>query len=355
MQITPIHTLHEFDKLRPDWDAAYAADAHAQVFVSWAWLRGWFEVTPHTWFALAARPDPTAPYVAFFPVSVRPVRRYGVELSRDLHMGGNPGADYTGFVCPPAHEEGAVSAFAAFVQRRLRWDRFHLKDVLDPRLDFFLTHFPSQDYDVQCADNLSCPYIPLPESWDRFAQDFMGRWTRRDIQRFFRRVENGNGFRLAHAQGDNLEPQMEAFFQLLRLRWGPGEQALSRNRVIFRRCLENDSLWLGVLWDATEPVAGLAAFVDRQKKTFAAYMVAYDEKYSRMSPGKGMCGYGVRYAIQNGFQVFDFLRGDEKYKHLFGAMERFNRDAVIQRRGLRMAARRLVKGWGHALKGLAGT
>jgi len=105
--------------------------------VSWAWLRGWFEVTPHAWRVLAARPAPKAPYVAFFPVSVRPARRYGVEGSRELYMGGNPGADYTGFVCLPEYEERAVSAFAAFVQRQMKWDRFHLKDVLDPRLDFF--------------------------------------------------------------------------------------------------------------------------------------------------------------------------------------------------------------------------
>jgi len=147
---------------------------------------------------------------------------------------------------------------------------------------------------------------------------------------------------------------MDAFFQLLKLRWRPGEQALSRDRTLFRRCFENGSLWLRMLWDKGEPVAGLAAFVDPQKKTFSAYLAAHNEKYSRMSPGKGMCGYGVQYAIQNGFQVFDFLRGDEKYKHLFGAVERFNRDAVIQRRGLRMTARRLVKGWGHAWKKLRG-
>jgi hypothetical protein len=40
------------------------------------------------------------------------------------------------------------------------------------------------------------------------------------------------------------------------------------------------------------------------------------------------------------------LRGDERYKHLFGAVERFNRDAVIQRKGFRMTLRRLVKGRG---------
>lgn len=349
MQVEYIDTLHGFDRLKVDWDAVYAADSHAHMFVSWAWLRGWFEVTPYNWLVLAVRPDSRSSYVGFLPLGMRATRKCGIDLVRELHMGGSPCADYTGFVCLPEYEERAISTFAAYIQQ-LKWDRFHMKDVLDPRLDLFFNCFPSRKYDAQQVDTLSCPYIPLPESWDRFSLDFAGRWTRRDINRFFRRLEERNGFRMTCVQADNLEAQMEALLKLLQSRWETREQALNVYRAIFRRCFENDSLWLSVLWDRTEPIAGLAAFVDRQKRTFAAYVAAYDEKYSRLSPGKGMCGYSIRYAIQNGFRIFDFLRGDADYKFLFGAVERFNRSAVLRRKSLRMTAGRLIKRWGDSLK-----
>ena len=57
MPISIIEDIHEYDKLKPDWDAAHLVDPHAHIFVSWAWLRGWFESASDRWLVLALRPD----------------------------------------------------------------------------------------------------------------------------------------------------------------------------------------------------------------------------------------------------------------------------------------------------------
>jgi hypothetical protein len=123
MQVCEIDDIAAFEAMRPDWDAAFAADVHSTPFVSWPWLRGWFEVTPHPWSVLAAREDTPSPWTCFLPISVRGSRSpLRVDHLREVHMAGEPTADYTGFVCPPEHQQRFVPALARHLSRNIGWD-----------------------------------------------------------------------------------------------------------------------------------------------------------------------------------------------------------------------------------------
>lgn len=337
MHVYRVDTTEEFDALKASWDTVYAADPHATVFVSWAWLRGWFEVTPHEWFVLAARPDGASPYVAFFPLSIDTRRR-------QLQMGGNPWADYTGFVCQPEYQREAIESLAVFVQRHLGWDRFRMRDVFDPRLDLFLESFPPRRFSVQEKKGVSCPYISLPSTWERYLQDCLGKRTRKNVRRYMRRVESGSKVRITEVREDNLDRHIDVFLALYQMRWGPQpEQILNQFRTIFQRCFENNSLWLTVLWAADIPISADAGFVDRPKDVFSSYLGGWDDRFAHLSPGDTLVAYSIRYAIEDGFRAYDFLRGSEQYKFSFGAKERCNTDVIITRRSLRWAMRRLVR------------
>jgi CelD/BcsL family acetyltransferase involved in cellulose biosynthesis len=112
--------------------------------------------------------------------------------------------------------------------------------------------------------------------------------------------------------------------------------------VTFRRCFESGFLWLAIMWAGAVPIAGLGAFVDRHGKTFSYWIGGYNDDFSKLSPGTVMVGHSVRHAIEEGFQVYDFLRGDESYKFSFGAVERANANCMITRRSLRLALRELI-------------
>lgn len=329
MQITRVDDLHQFDNLKMAWDAVYSADPHAHIFVSWAWLRSFFEVTPYHWFILGIRPDNGSLYVAFFPLAIQ---EHKFIMARVLRMGGAPMADYTGFVCLPEYEEQAIATFADYVQQQLGWDSFHMKDVLDPRLDLFLKSFSQKEFSVQHVAQISCPYIPLPHSWEQYLQEFLSSSTRKDLRKKTRRMESLNEFHVTHAQLDNLDSQIETLLVLWQARWGHNPDS---NRVLLRRCFEKNCLWLTVLWQAATPITALAAFVDRGKKTFSIYINVFNDKFAKLSPGRVLCGYTIRYAIENGFKVYDFLRGDEAYKFSFASIERFNSHILVRRKTLR--------------------
>ncbi len=352
MEITIIDDLNQFEQLKTAWDAVYSADDHTQIFLSWAWLRGWFEVTPNPWFVLAARLDNRSPYVGFFPLSTSLVQKYKLNLVRELRMGGDSSADYTGFICLPEYEEKAILAFAVYVQQQLEWDVFLMKNVLDPRLDVFLKCFSPKKFKFQEVNNTCCPYIPLPNTWEQYLRDFLDAKERLNLRRRLKKIETSNEFRFIQAQEDNLESQIEALLTLWQLRWGTkSEQVLNVKRSIFQRCFENNCLWLNVLWKETTPIAGIAIFIEQQKKTFYFYTTGYDADFSNLAPGRVIIAYSIRDAIENGFQIYDFLRGDEEYKFSrFGAKKSFNTSVTIARTSLRGSLINLIRRSRSSLK-----
>lgn len=334
MQVSLVTDIEQFDQLKNDWEDVYSVDPHAHIFVSWMWLRSWFEMTPYRWFVLVVRPDGTSPYVAFFPLMMRGLRIYKFSPIRVLHMGGRPFSYYTGFVCLPEYEEEALAAFARYIQQQLGWDRFQIEDVLDPRLELFLDWFNDQKYDVRQFYSMPSLYIPLPGTWDSYLQDYLSSKTRKNLRRSIRNIENHSNLCITQAQEDTVESDIEVLLTLWQRRWGPKPMA-RWHRAILHRFFENNALWLRVLWDGPTPVAARAGIIDPQKRTFYAYFICHNAEYAKLSPGKTLVGHSIRYAIENGFQAYDFLVGADDHKLSFGAKQRSTRSSVIRRKGPR--------------------
>lgn len=344
MEIRRINSIEEFDQLKTNWESVYAADPHAHIFVSWMWLRGWLAMAPYAWFVLALRPDKQSPYVAFFPLIMRGPRIYQFRPIRTLHMGGQPIATYTGFVCLPEYEEEALEAFAYHIQRQLGWDRFEMEAVLDPRLDAFLKCFPQEEFDIRRTYGMPGLYIPLPDTWDDYLQQFLGSGTRQSLKRRIRQVKRLDKFSTTQVQADNVEMNIELLLTLWQKRWGPKPTARWRRRML-HYFFDNNNLWLTALWSGTIPIAALVALLDRQKKTFTYYISGFNERFAKISPGRVMVAHSIRCAIEDGFQVYDFLTGTADYKLSFGPKRRNTTNVVIMRRGLKSTVANTLLDW----------
>jgi len=367
MNITLINTRDQFYELRQAWDEIYAKDPDARIFQSWPWLRGWIESTPHEWFVLAIQQHETCQsahadqadsasthsaserglYIGFLALSRRP----GTEDASHyrLFMGGVPFADYTGFVCLPEYVDEAIPALAAFIRDHVEWDIFCLRNVSDPRIERFLNHLSSSRISIQEIKGSPCPHIALPETWEQYFKEGLGRSTRRTLTKYLNRMERLDGFHLTESQSDNIEPHIDTLLSLWQARWGLKtddsflgfgmRDVLDIKRSLFRSCFANHCLRLSILWDKATPVAAAAAFVDIEKKTIVWYTIAVNYAYAEHSPGTVLCLYAIRHAIENGFRVFDFGGGAEEYKFYLGAKERFSRNVNVTRVGLIMALR----------------
>lgn len=330
MHVSVINDIEQFEKLKEVWDAIYSKDSHTTIFVSWGWIRGWIDTRSYDWSIIALQPDTNAPYVAFMPVGMRLFQRGRFRSLKKLVIGGDPWSDNTGFVCLPEYMEKAIPAFVTFIQNHIKWNYFDMRNVADSRLALFLKYFPEKNYEIKEINHTSCPYINLPDTWDLYLKDFLSFNTRKNMKYYTGKVERLKGFRVTHVQADNLADQTETLLTLWQARWGnKSEEVLNSYRILFKRCFENNSLFLTTLWDGTIPIAGEAAFLDQGKKTIISYTKAFNSIFSDLRPGNVMTGYSIRYAIENGYRIYDFGAGCESYKYIFGTIDRFNRNVSI--------------------------
>lgn len=345
MQVEVINSIKQFDELETNWNDVYAADPHAQIFLSWSWLRGWLEVIPNEWFILGIKPKPDSSYVGFFPLAMRSLQWGGVNVYRALQTGAHPVADYTGFLCLPEYEEDGIKNFASYINHDIRWDVFHVKDIQDSRLNLFVKYFCESDFQTTSNPGASCPYIPLPDEWEEYLQKFMSRKPRKNLRNSLRKIEQNSDFHLSSIQSDNIEHQITVLLDLWQIKWGEQpESVLDMYRTLFRHCAQTNSLWIDILWDKTTPVAATGVYVDKEKRVVYGQMTGFNREYSKLSPGRVMMAYSIQKAIENQFKIYDLLRGDLEYKFsLLGAENRLNTDFKIVRKNLRANTIRLAQ------------
>jgi len=343
MYLDIITNLRQFDELKSDWDLVSQADPNSTVFVSWWWVRGWIGTLANNWFVLGLKPDKQTSYVAFLIV-----RKQNKE--KVLHIGGNPESDHTGFICLPEYEEKAMQDFANYFTYNKDWEEFHILDIFDNRLDRFLNDFSKNKFYFQEFDKTCCPYIPLETTWDQYLAKSLNAKKRNKLRRCLKQVRDNN-FCINHVNEDNLHRHIDILLKFWQKRWGKqSSKNLSRYRAIFQSSFESGNLFLPVLWNGLDPVSAKAAFLDHSKKSFSGYIYGWDESYVKLSPGTTMHAYAIRYAIENGYKIYDFLRGAEEYKFSsFGATCRYNRNIFIHRKRIIKQLKRKLKSYGERI------
>ena len=339
MDVQLIERLSDFDRLRETWDCVYRADRYASVFLTWAWIRAWIDVGPFPhWGVLAVRERPGLPWVGFLPISIRGENSaLRVDQLREIHMAGDPAADYTGFVCHPDFERPAIEAIADYVYREMKWDRLRLGEVNDPRLEIFLKRLPRLGALVREKPATCCPYIPLPATWEDFLQHNMSYESRKSLRKKIRRVEQE--CRLVHLNETNQREQIEALLKMASTREYHDPVNLVRFRRTFRAAAEAGLARVFIIWHGQTPIAGMGAFADEKACSLGFYLTAFDDRFAEYSPGRVVNALAIKYAIEQNFRILDFMRGAEAYKFQFGAQRRFTRNVTVLRRRLRTAAR----------------
>lgn len=346
MHIEVIETREKFAEVRRDWDSVYQADPEAHFFISWTWLSKWFE-SRKNWFVLAAKSSAEASnYVGFFPLRLDIRTRKGSGFHNNLSMAGADFADYTGFICDPEHQDRVIDAFAEHI-KTLNWSKLRLKHLClsEERTRLFVQHFPDGGFEASVTnskvdedgiDLCKSPRVDLPADWDTYLAENLSSSSRQKARRFLRKVENSEEFRITVADTDTVERDVDILLKFWKTKWGAhkGESLdgiLANNRRMLSHCLENELLFLPVLWNGDRPLAALACLVDTRKSSLRFFIGGRDDTFrGSLPPGFVLHAYSIRHAINIGCTTYDFLRGDEPYKYTFGAKDRMVKDIFIR-------------------------
>jgi tetratricopeptide (TPR) repeat protein len=339
MQVDVIDTLDALTKLRSNWEGVYDADPEAQYFLSWDWISGWFEKLNSKWLILAAKPSADASsYVAFLPLLSRTKISNAGSFYNELSMGGGELANLRGFLCDPRFQDQGMPALANHI-KGLNWASLHLDRISNSpeRLRLFLDCFAEARFTTRkiklgvLGDDTNYgiyPFVKLPADWETYLSANLGSSTRKNARQLLKKVDETGEFRITHATPDTFERDLNTLLRLWEIKWAPKSSAaamratLQNHRIMFRQCFKAGSLLLLVLYQGETPIGAQATLIDAKQRRLLCLMGSRDLTIKYPSPGFVLHLHSIRWAIQNGFAVYDLQLGNHKYKYDFGPEDR---------------------------------
>lgn len=296
--------------LEAEWCALHARLPDALPFLSPHWLLPWWRV-----FGTGM------PRVATLRIGGRlagllPLYRLDAEGERKFLPLGIGVSDYAGTLLEPDLPPGAASALLATAlttdATRADWPALVPVDAL------CTAEIPS-GWRADRAPGEVCPALdlaaPLPST------------IRRKISMSRNRAARRGGMSVETADAASAPALLEELIRLHGLRWRERGEAgvLSDPRVLaFHRAAIGGLAEAGVARLQALRIGGEIAcmfYLLLSRTRVCAYLGGFDPAFAFESPGTLLFAEAIADAAREGRRVFDFLRGTESYKYLWGAVD----------------------------------
>lgn len=330
----PTETLtrpEDWRALEPEWRRLSAAGAPDNAFLTWEWLSAWCAAfgseRRQPAFIVAGRHGEITGMLAAV------VDRVGVGRYTLGHLAlagsGRAGADHLDAVLDPGDAAPAAGAIADALlspepsgpgrpgASLVRLDGLAAGSALAAAVDHRAGARPVRRLGTRC------PYLPLPGSWDELLAR-LSRNRRDVLRRKERSLERDHPGAATYRRVDTVAGLAATFPVLVDLhqavRRARGDRGAFADPRLARfhadvagRFLRAGMLRLYVLEVDGKVVAAINCW--RRGDRVAFLHTGYDEALARHSPGMLVLAHAIRASIAEGATEFDFLRGDEPYKH----------------------------------------
>jgi CelD/BcsL family acetyltransferase involved in cellulose biosynthesis len=328
--VEEVTTTSALEHLGPEWCALWAEDLRATPFQSPQWLIPWWRhIGRGALWTLALRDrSPSRRLVGVVPLYVFTAPG---ATKRQVFPLGIATTDYLDGIFAVGWESLCVESALAHLQaRRADWDECEWPQ-LRPQSPLLSQPPPAAWSDI-IEEAESCPVVELPASSDGLPAT-LPRNILQNLAYYRRRAHRFRTLRAEVADNNNLHELHEAWLRLHAARWSARAEAGVLSDDAVRRwhaealpCL----LELGVLRLHALRLDGriiaachvLASHGHRQARAHYYYLGGFDPAYCALSPGTLLVGHAIEEAVREGANEFDFLRGREAYKYLWGATDR---------------------------------
>lgn len=311
MQIESYNTLLELESLKEDWTRLSAQKPH---FVpSFSEMRHELSATGADFRVLVARDNAEVKAIACF-LFKDGVKQYGMATRQLFAFPVRSVYLFSACVlgCP---SEQTVQRFFQIIIETSRFDLIELGQILiDSPLYRAVKSLPGiVAWRILRKDEIRW-LIDLPGSFDEYLS-MLGWRTRRDVQRYSRKVEReAPEFRVIHQPKDVPDFLREAE-QISRLtyQWKLGIRLRNDKATLdhFVRLANAGTLRGYLLYIQGRPCA--FAWGELSQGKFAYRAIGYDPQYSKLSPGTVLYTWLIRDLIENtDCRVFDFGGGGEE-------------------------------------------
>ncbi|KAB2854736.1 MAG: GNAT family N-acetyltransferase [Anaerolineae bacterium] len=170
-----------------------------------------------------------------------------------------------------------------------------------------------------------CPVIELPSEWGAYLES-LDKKQRHELRRKLRRSEESAADWYIVGQEHDLTTETNIFLRLMASASPEKAEFLAnpKNVTFFKRLvpLLMERGWLQIAFLTVESRHAAAYMNFLYNNEVQIYNSGLDvEAANGISAGIVLLGRLIQFAIEHGYQRFDFLRGNEEYKYRMGAVD----------------------------------
>jgi CelD/BcsL family acetyltransferase involved in cellulose biosynthesis len=310
-----ITSAERLEALQGAWAGLWERDPRATPFQTPEWLLAWWRCLGRGTLCTVAA------WSGGRLVGLAPLRVAPPEFGGGLAFLGTFVSDYLDVLCEPELRDEVP---AGLLEHALR-THGGPAELQELRGDSPVLTCPlPSGHAREVAQSDVCPILPLPERVEQLPGALPHRMATH-LRRYTRKLEKRGGARFEVADANSWPELLEALFQLHTERWNkrgaPGAFSMDAARGFYRQAtpalLAKGMLRLHGLRVDGRIICSVYVFICCGQALY--YIVGFDLAFSTLSPGSLTIGRSIEDAIQLGARNYDFLRGDEPYKYVWGA------------------------------------
>lgn len=298
------------------WEALLARARFPSPFLSWSWQMEWVRAfAPGDRLEIIQVADDGGQLAGVLPLcEVAPGR---LQL-----IGGADVSDYLDLVAVAGREEAVWAALLeARAASREVWD-LHSVPGASPTVTALPALAAAAGVAVEAVVEERCPVLALPASWEAYLGTLSGK-HRHELTRKMRRMQREAPDARAIVVDDPaaVAARLPDFLRLHRAsRVGKAKFMDDRMEAFFRGITVALAGRRAVrLWLLQTDAGPLASFITLEwGGRVGLYNSGFEPSRAALSPGLVLLTHVIGDAIARGQSLFDFLRGEERYKYEFG-------------------------------------
>lgn len=302
-----------FDKIK-NWDLLVKKSQTASFFQTKKWLLLWQKYFPAKTIVYIVLKNQEIIAIAPFSINKKEINFLGTTpvLGKELVT------DFGDIVIKKGYEQKVWQLVFQKLQKDYPKFKLNLNFLRQDSKSF--KSLKKLGLKLEKADN--APIIKLPLSWNDYLLGIR-RKDRKELRRKIRRLENTGAFKIC-IKNINSE-DVSKFIKLMAFSKKEKEDFLTGKMIAFFKdiiiSLSKSHSSLCFLEQDQKKIA--AAIVFKFKNRILLYNSGYEPYFSYLSPGLLLKAFLIKKAIEEKYKIFDFLRGDERYKFNLGAENRF--------------------------------
>lgn len=338
MQIEIIRDAANWAAMTEEWNALLDESHQRVPFLTYEFQRAWWDhLGGGEWqdaqlHILVARGEDGR------LVGIAPLFRAEDErgLGTLYFIGSHEIADFLDFIVRPEDHAAFLQAVIENFSESDDWQRLDLYNLLDTSKTSEVLSFLTveQPWDFKVETLQPSPYIPVPATFDAYMTSLDSKQAHELRRKLRRAAKNPETISTEIVTDKDLLPDaLEDFFGLMRQeadkdRFLTAKMHAQMN-AIAQAAFAGGWLQLFFLKAGSKRIAGYMNF-DFDSCVWA-YNAGFNNGYAELSPGWLIMAEMLRWSIESGRKIFDFMRGDEEYKYRFGGINRFVQRVTISK------------------------